>query len=315
MVEVDRVVDASGPQGVALQVQRLGSRRSSRRGRSRSACVANEGLRHRRGSGPPRFAGRSQVARCRRRERPPPIRESAPRGLEDVRLDAAAGGGRGGSVSVPRTCEELGRGGRRQRRRRRRDRGARAARTSSSTATVSPRDPSADRLVRDGCSGTTFRDGWRGDRVQRAVRPALCLQVIAARAGPRHRQERGGPAAAGGLGRRTRLTGGRVRRLAQPAAPPPPPPARPLAQAALASGTDAGKRGQQVRGGWSVMADAPSAPSAAGRRGRPRGSHPDQPDPRARTSRRSSGRPGQPGRFRPDAVRSVIVLAVPRHFI
>ena len=28
-------------------------------------------------------------------------------------------------------------------------------------------------------------------RVQRAVRPALCLQVIAARAGPKHRQERG----------------------------------------------------------------------------------------------------------------------------
>ena len=35
VVEVDRVVDARRPEGVALQVQRLGSRRSSRRGRSR----------------------------------------------------------------------------------------------------------------------------------------------------------------------------------------------------------------------------------------------------------------------------------------
>ena len=34
MVEVDHVVDARRPQGVALQVQRTGSRRSSRRGRS-----------------------------------------------------------------------------------------------------------------------------------------------------------------------------------------------------------------------------------------------------------------------------------------
>ena len=40
------VVAARGPQGVALQVQRLGSRRSSRRWRSRSACVANGRLRH-----------------------------------------------------------------------------------------------------------------------------------------------------------------------------------------------------------------------------------------------------------------------------
>ena len=49
---------------------------------------------------PPRFAGRAQVARCRRRERPRPVRESAPRGRKDVRLDAAAGGGRGGRRDV-----------------------------------------------------------------------------------------------------------------------------------------------------------------------------------------------------------------------
>ena len=153
MVEADRV--AAGRRAADPAT---GSRRSSRRGRSRSACVANEGLRHRRGSGPPfpvvelcrlrrrvspRFAGRAQVARCRRRERPPPIRESAPRGLEDVRLDAAAGGGHGGSGPPGGLRLEDLRGARprraAQRRRRRRDRGARAARTSSSTATVSPR--------------------------------------------------------------------------------------------------------------------------------------------------------------------------------
>ena len=172
-----------------------------------------------------------------------------PGGREDVRLDAAAGGDRGGSGPPgglrPEDCEELGRGGRRDV-----DAGGETGvrephGTSSSTATVAPPDSSADRLGRDGCSGaetpdapssrdtkschhgadltdypravgtvtadtplsgvaatggagtgTIFRDGWRGDRVQRAVRPALCLQVIAARAGPRHRQERGGPAAA-----------------------------------------------------------------------------------------------------------------------
>ena len=52
VIEVDRVVDASGPQGVAPQVQATGSRRSSRRGRSRSACVANDRLRHMRAPDP-----------------------------------------------------------------------------------------------------------------------------------------------------------------------------------------------------------------------------------------------------------------------
>ena len=39
VVEVDRVVDAGRPQGVALQGPATGSRRSSRRGRSRATCV------------------------------------------------------------------------------------------------------------------------------------------------------------------------------------------------------------------------------------------------------------------------------------
>ena len=77
-----------------------------------------------------------------------------PRGREDVRLDAAAGGGRGGSGPPGGPRPEDLRGARprwaAQRRRRRRDRGARAARTNSSTATVPPPDPSADRLGRDG---------------------------------------------------------------------------------------------------------------------------------------------------------------------
>ena len=85
-------------------------------GAARSPSVANEGLRHRRGpvstfilvqitmrstsstvtvSGdlPTRFAGHAQVARCRRPERPRPVREPDPRGREDVRLDAVAGSG------------------------------------------------------------------------------------------------------------------------------------------------------------------------------------------------------------------------------
>ena len=66
---------------------------------------------------PPRFAGRAQVARCRRRERPRPVREPDPRGREDVRLDAAVGGGRADSGPPgglrSRTWDELGRGGRR----------------------------------------------------------------------------------------------------------------------------------------------------------------------------------------------------------
>ena len=45
VVDVDGV-DARGPQGVALQVQRTGSRPPLRRGRSRSACVVNGRLRH-----------------------------------------------------------------------------------------------------------------------------------------------------------------------------------------------------------------------------------------------------------------------------
>ena len=46
VVEVGRVVDALGPQGVALQVQRLGTIRFLRRGRSQSACIANARLEH-----------------------------------------------------------------------------------------------------------------------------------------------------------------------------------------------------------------------------------------------------------------------------
>ena len=45
VVEV-HLVDVGVAQGVALQVPATGSRRSSRRGRSRSACVANGGLGH-----------------------------------------------------------------------------------------------------------------------------------------------------------------------------------------------------------------------------------------------------------------------------
>ena len=154
----DEDLEPAGPQGgIALQVPAAGSRRSSRRGRGDQPCVANLRLRHRRGSGPPSgrrsfvvfgdacrrdLLGVLKVARCRRRERPRPVHESAPGGREDVRLDAAAGGGRGSSGLPGGLRPEDLRGARprraARRRRRRRNRGARAARTSSSTATVAP---------------------------------------------------------------------------------------------------------------------------------------------------------------------------------
>ena len=46
VVEVARVVDALGPQGVALQVQRLGRHPPLRHWRRRSACIANGRLGH-----------------------------------------------------------------------------------------------------------------------------------------------------------------------------------------------------------------------------------------------------------------------------
>ena len=115
---------------VAVAVRR---RRSGLRdaGRSRSACVANEGLRHRRGSGPP-SGRRSFVV----------FGDACRRDLLGVLRSPGADG-----VNVAA-----------RRRRRRRNRGARAARTRSSTATVAPPDSSADRLGRDGCSGAETPD-------------------------------------------------------------------------------------------------------------------------------------------------------------
>ena len=57
-----------------------------------------------------------------------------------------------------------------------------------------------------------FRDGWRDDRARRAVRPksSACRSSRLARARGTVKNA-GWPAAAGGLGRRTRLTGGRAR--------------------------------------------------------------------------------------------------------
>ena len=59
VVEVGRVVDARGPQGVALQVQRLEAVGLRECERSRSACVANDRLRHivRRPAGAAVFSG------------------------------------------------------------------------------------------------------------------------------------------------------------------------------------------------------------------------------------------------------------------
>ena len=105
------------PQGVALLVQR----RSDHDAfdlldghRVRRAVAEFRRLRRR---VPPRFPGRAQVARSRRRERPRPIREPDSRGREDVGLDVAAGGGRAASGPPgglrQRTCDELRRGGRR----------------------------------------------------------------------------------------------------------------------------------------------------------------------------------------------------------
>ena len=82
----------------------------------------------RRRDAPAILAGRAQVARCRRRERPRPVREPDRRGREDVRLDAAVGGGSAGSGPPgglrSRTWDEL-----------------------------APADPVGARLGRDGCSG------------------------------------------------------------------------------------------------------------------------------------------------------------------
>ena len=114
VVDVDRV-DAGRPQGVPLQVRSDHDAFGLVDGhRVRRPVVELRRLRRR---VPPRFAGRAQVARCRRRERPRPVREPDPRGREDVGLDAAVGGGRAGSGPPgglrSRTWDELGRGGRR----------------------------------------------------------------------------------------------------------------------------------------------------------------------------------------------------------
>ena len=86
VVEVDRV-NAGRLQCVALRVQTTGSRRSSRRGRSRSACVANDRLRHEEpwssspeGSRPRsrRRPSRPDARHARRRPFAPPTPEFTP---------------------------------------------------------------------------------------------------------------------------------------------------------------------------------------------------------------------------------------------
>ena len=67
VVEVDCVVAAGRPQGVALQVQRLGNRRSSRRGGSRVTCVLR----------PCRTS--TLRSRCARSRRPSPCPQSGRR--------------------------------------------------------------------------------------------------------------------------------------------------------------------------------------------------------------------------------------------
>ena len=144
-------------------------------------------------------------------ERLRPVPSRTPAVGRTCRLDAVAGGGRGGSGPPgglrPRSCDELGRGGRR-------DvdaggeTGARAARPISSTATVGPPEPVRDRLGRDGCAAgrRPARAGARhgpGTTVNPSRRPTSELT-----APPAYPTDPSGclPTATAGARSRTRLT-------------------------------------------------------------------------------------------------------------
>ena len=129
------------------------SRRSLRRGRSRSASVANEGLRH--------WARTVEAARCQRRERPRPVPRAENPAVGRTSGSTPRAGGGGDRRVAP--GEPLGRGGLCSGRENPRHAEARDARSPPARSPPEPirRPGQRDRLLADTPSAHPAREGVR----------------------------------------------------------------------------------------------------------------------------------------------------------